>query len=161
MRINFAVLLEDLYFGAWTPAISKHIPFSSTRRWLENENDRESTIKKNLISDVWMYRTYERQVQLPVFSLRKSTFPYVRSSIMVDVDGFIVLAFAVERAFRVKRLTPAGWTWSETSGYFFPSKVRLQPTRNLDVFALVEAANNAAKAVAEFYVPEHLRQSAA
>ena len=31
-REAFAVLMEDLYFATWNPAISEHIPFSSTRR---------------------------------------------------------------------------------------------------------------------------------
>lgn len=161
IRSAFAVLLEDLYFVTWAPAISKHIPFSSTRRLLKNE--RESAIAKSLIDDIWTCRTYERQAPLPVFSLRKSTFPSLRCSVLVDVSGFVVLAFAIDRPFRIKRLAPAGggWILSQTSGYFFPSKVRLEQTRKLDVSALVEAAENAVKAVAEFYVPEHLRRPAA
>ena len=47
----FAVLMEDLYFAVWAPAIGKHIPFSSTRRLLDRE--RESAVAKSLIADIW------------------------------------------------------------------------------------------------------------
>ena len=156
----FAALLEQLYVSIWDPVITKYIRPSlsaSTCRHLDRYCD--NTRASGPTDESWSTHIRERQVGLPIVSYRKSMAPSMKCSVMVNADGFIVLGFQIKAA-RIKAVSPRGWRYSETSNYEFRSKVRLLRTKNLDISTLVEAGESAAKAIADAYIPDHLRRAA-
>ncbi len=160
LRNDFGSLMQKLYKEVWLTGIKQHIRPSlspSVCRYLDSVAG--SAVSEKLIDDIWETHTHGQQISLPVLRLRKSTFPNLRTSILIDQEGSIVLTFEVIRPFQIKRLRPSGWRYSETSGHEYISGIRLAHTRDLELEPLRQAASVALKVVAEAYVPEQAKHA--
>lgn len=155
-RQQYGELLLKIFSTVWPQLIHRHIhpdrPPPSHIRDCSTEQAEAIWFSKGLDGLTW----------LPVVYQTKRQQTHMRYGLVTDVEGRLVLMMDVENPFRIRRLRPAGWRWTEYAGYEYRSTVTLTTaTRNLDISELQQAADDAVRAVAEFYVPHRTTQPAA
>jgi hypothetical protein len=158
-QIEYVNLIERIWMAVWLPPINRFIrstPLTPDFAYLHPSYPYATP--RDLYDVIWASKTYERDIWLPIAYRRRSQQTSMRASVMTDIEGRLVLSMAICRPTKIRRLTPPGWTWSETSDYQCSTPIKLtKPTRNLNLAPLQVATEDAVKAVADF----HLHRSAA
>lgn len=161
--VSYVNLMERLWMEVWLPPINHFIRSTPpTCEFAYCDPSYRYATPRNLFENTWSSKTYERDIWLPIKFSRKSQQTSMRASVMTDIEGRLVLGMAICRPTKIRRLTPANWTWTEESNYEYPAPIKLtKPTRALDLSSLKVAAEDAVKAVADFHLPADRRRCAA
>jgi hypothetical protein len=155
-REQYVAFIRKVCAAVWLPPVHRYLHLNSPIP----SDVRECT--PQLREKLWGLKRIEGRSWIPIVCQRKSQQTHMKYGLVTSIEGGLVLTMDVERPFRVKRLSIPRWRWSEESGYECPSSVRLtKATAKLDISELKRAAEDAVKAVADFYLPAHLRPTAA
>lgn len=153
--LDFYVLMGSLWSATWGTALKTVVTppaadeaVSALREELEPNSYASVTSH-----DVWTAKSIERFTGLRASPGKKGKQrTKLRTAVMVDIDGQIVLSLAVEAPFRIRRLVIPGWTWSELANvYEFRSGINVR-AKHIDISLLKAAARNAVDAFAKVHL---------